>query len=136
MYTIINSMSRSGGLMASDGGGWRRRPLFLEVGRQHGWSPVEFWLQGHRLRQRWVLGKLLILSAGCERLSSGRATMVDRRQARGGFRCSRGRQGKVFIGVELYVRRKDSSIQILVTLISLTENSSSIWEGAKSSIRL
>jgi hypothetical protein len=40
-----------------------------------------------------------------------------------------GHRGWVFIGVELYVRRKNSSIQILLALISLTKNLSSIRKG-------
>jgi hypothetical protein len=57
-------------------------------------------------------------AAGRRRRIRGKCTMD--------FGAQGGCQGGVFIGVELYVRRKDSSIQILLNLISLTENLSLI----------
>jgi hypothetical protein len=84
------------GLTAGSGGGWRRWPLFLEVGRRRGRPSVEFQLRGHHLRWCWVLGNLLIQSARCGRLSSSEATTTDQRQVRGGFQGSRGSLGLGF----------------------------------------
>jgi hypothetical protein len=63
------------------------------------------------------------------RWSSSFGDTVYRGKCAADFGALGGHRGWVFIGVELYVRRKNSSIQILLALISLTKNLSSIRKG-------
>jgi hypothetical protein len=69
-----------------------------------------------------TLATLLDSMVGLRWLCFDWTMAADRREACGGFQCTkRGHRGWVFIWDDLDVRRKESSIKILLVLIPLTK---------------